>query len=157
MPSASPLDSLRAEHQAMWALLDILKQEQQHLVVADIEGLTSLTAEKSALVAQMASLAQSRHGALAAAGFLPQEAGMEAWVAASGDAEATQLWQGLLAHTHEAKEMNRINGMLINKHMSHTQGALQALRPQAAAANNLYGPSGSHSSSMSKSRGFLAG
>ncbi len=154
---ATPIHSLREEHKVMAALLDILKQEQQHLVAADIESLPDLTAEKSALVAQMAALANARHSALGAAGFLAQEAGMEAWIAALNDDVATHLWQTLLADTHEAKELNRINGMLINKHMSHTQGALQALRPKAAAANNLYGPSGSHATTFSKSRGFLAG
>jgi flagella synthesis protein FlgN len=155
--SASPMNSLQEEHKVMAALLDILKQEQQHLVAADIEGLTGLTAEKSALVAQMASLANARHSALGAAGFLAQEAGMEAWIASLNDDIATQLWQNLLADTHEAKELNRINGTLINKHMTHTQGALQALRPKAAAAENLYGPSGGHATTFSKSRGFLAG
>jgi flagellar biosynthesis protein FlgN len=154
---ATPIDSLQEEHKVMGALLDILKQEQQHLVAADIEGLTELTAEKSALVAQMAALANARHSALGAAGFLAQEAGMADWIAALNDDVATQLWQNLLADTHQAKELNRINGMLINKHMSHTQGALQALRPQATAANSLYGPSGSHATTFSKSRGFLAG
>ncbi|MFA9215547.1 MAG: flagella synthesis protein FlgN [Sphingomonadaceae bacterium] len=154
---ATPSARLHEEHQVMSALLDILKQEQQHLVAAEIEGLPDLTAEKSALVAQMATLAQARHSALGAAGFLAQETGMAAWVAAQQDQPTSALWQQLLDATHEAKELNRINGMLINKHMSHTQGALQALRPQATAAGNLYGPSGGHATTFSKSRGFLAG
>ena len=52
--------------------------------------------------------------------------------------------------------MNRVNGMLINKQMNHAQGALQALRPQTAAANHFYGPGGL-STSLPRSRGFLAG
>ncbi len=154
---ATPMNTLHEEHKVMLALLDILKQEQQHLVAADIENLPNLTVEKSALVAQMAALAHARHSALGAAGFLAQETGMAAWIAALNDDVATQLWQNLLTDTQEAKELNRINGMLINKHMSHTQGALQALRPKTAAASSLYGPSGSQATTFSKSRGFLAG
>jgi flagella synthesis protein FlgN len=150
------MDSLREEHAAMTALLDLLKQEQQHLLDADIEGLTAVTAAKSALVNQMSVLAIQRHRALGAAGFAAQESGMDGWIAAHGDADAASLWQGLLELTQQAKELNRISGMLINKHMSHTQGALQALRPQAAASSSFYGPSG-HTTTTSRSRGFLAG
>jgi len=154
--SASPMISLREEHKVMTALLDVLKQEQNHLVAADIDALTSLTAEKTALVSQMAQLSQQRNAALGAAGFPAREAGMDGWIAASGETEANTLWQALLANTHEARELNRINGMLINRHMQHTQGALQALRPPAATAASVYGPSG-HTTTTSKSRGFLAG
>ena len=157
MSAPTPLTQLREEHQLMASLLDVLKQEQQHLVAADIDQLTAATAQKSALVQQMAMLATQRHQALNRAGYPAQENGMPDWIAACGDTEAGPLWQALLEQTRTAKELNRINGMLINKHMSHTQGALQALRPKAAAANNLYGPSGSHATTFSKSRGFLAG
>jgi flagella synthesis protein FlgN len=61
-----------------------------------------------------------------------------------------------LQQTREAKELNRINGMLINKQMNHTQGALQALRPASATTNNFYGPGGM-STTLPRSRGFLAG
>lgn len=156
MASVSPVSVLREEHAVITALLEVLKQEQQHLIAAHIDGLTELTPGKSALVSQLAALASQRHGALGAAGFAPQETGMDGWIAASGDSAAAPLWQQLLALTQEAKELNRINGMLINKHMSHTQGALQALRPKAAASSSFYGPSG-HATTSTKSRGFLAG
>lgn len=153
--SASPMNSLREENKLMAALLDILKQEQTHLVAAEIDALASLTAEKSALVSQMAQLSQQRNAALGAAGFPAREAGMDDWIAATGGGEAGELWQALLATTQEARELNRINGMLINRQMQYTQGALQALRPPQAAAA-VYGPSG-HTTSSAKSRGFLAG
>lgn len=156
MQTVDPMQLLREEQRLMTTLLDVLKQEQQHLVAADIDGLTALTPEKSALVGQMASLARQRHDALGAAGFAPQEAGMTQWIAACGDGAAAQMWQTLLEQTREAKELNRINGMLINKHMSHTQGALQALRPRAAASSSFYGPSG-HATTSTTSRGFFAG
>jgi flagella synthesis protein FlgN len=158
--SITPLACLREEHQLIASLLDVLKQEQRHLVGADIDKLTLLTPQKSALVGRMAMLANQRHAALGAAGFKASESGMESWVAASAavnaQAEAPTLWRELLASTHEAKELNRINGMLINKHMGHTQEALKALRPQAATANSFYGPSG-HATTSTTSRGFLAG
>jgi len=151
MPSACPMTSLREEHKAMELLLTLMKQEQQHLIAADIDSLTALTAQKTALVQQMAGLASARHGALAAAGFPAREEGMDAWLAASGDATAAPLWTRVLAQTREAKELNRVNGMLINKHMAHAQGALNAMRP-AAQSGAIYGPSGQTTASPTSRR-----
>jgi len=158
MATATPLDSLREEQQIMTALLGLLKQEQQLLVAAEMEGMPAITTKKSALVTQLTLLSAQRHRALGKAGFPAAEAGMDEWIAASSsDAEAAaSLWQTLLQQTREAKELNRINGMLINKQMNHTQGALQALRPANTAANNFYGPGGM-STTLPRSRGFLAG
>lgn len=156
MHTVDPMHLLREEQRLMTSLLEVLKQEQQHLVAANIDGLTALTPEKSALVGQLSTLAKRRHGALGAAGFVPQEAGMTEWIAARGDSAGDALWQTLLEQTRAAKELNRVNGMLINKHMSHTQGALQALRPRAAASSSFYGPSG-HATTSTTSRGFFAG
>lgn len=158
MTTVTPLNSLREEEQIMSTLLDLLRQEQQLLVTAEIEGLPAITTRKTALVTQMTLLSAQRHRSLGKCGFPAEEAGMDAWIAASGVAreESAGLWQALLQHTREAKELNRVNGMLINKQMGHTQGALQALRPQGGSANNFYGPGGI-STSLPRSRGFLAG
>src|SRR5471032_3639071 len=97
---ATPLNSLREEHKIMTTLLDVLKQEQAHLITADIDSLTVVTTEKSALVNHMTILAGQRHRALGAAGYPAQESGMDAWIAASGEADAAPIWQALLAQTH---------------------------------------------------------
>lgn len=158
MTTVTPLNSLREEAHIMSTLLDVLRQEQQLLVTAEIEGLSAVTTRKTALVTQMTLLSAQRHRSLGKCGFPAEEAGMDAWIAASGEAreESAGLWQALLQHTRVAKELNRVNGMLINKQMGHTQGALQALRPQGGSANNFYGPGGI-STSLPRSRGFLAG
>ena len=156
--TTTPLNSLREEEHIMATLLDVLKQEQRLLVAADVEGLPAVTTRKTALVTQMTLLSAQRHRALAKCGFPAEEAGMDAWIAASGDEreESARLWQTLLEHTRGAKELNRVNGLLINKQMSHTQGALQALRPRNAPANSFYGPGGI-ATTVPRSRGFIAG
>ncbi len=153
MAAISPKHSLQAELDKITELLAVLKQEQQDLVAADIEHLTALTPHKSALVNAMADLAAGRHRALADAGFPALEAGMESWLQAQHDDAANLLWQRLLDQTREAKELNRLNGILINKHLGHTQGALQALRPQQTT---VYGPSGLTTGGSTR-RGFIAG
>lgn len=158
MPNTSPLSTLRDEKQLITTLLDLLKQEQQLLVSADSDGLTTVTPLKSSLVAQMAQLAEQRHGALGAAGYAPREAGMETWLDACKDAAAASLWQDLLALTREAKEMNRVNGMLINKQMAHNQAVLNAMRQPAARSgeNAFYGPTGQATAS-GPSRRYVVG
>ncbi len=158
MTTVTPLNSLREEEHIMATLLDVLRQEQQLLVSAEIESLPAVTTRKTALVTQMTLLSAQRHRALGKCGFAAEEAGMDAWIAASGAAreESDRLWQALLQHTRAAKELNRVNGMLINKQMAHTQDALQAVRPQGAPNNNFYGPGGI-STSLPRSRGFIAG
>nr|WP_315396607.1 flagellar protein FlgN [uncultured Duganella sp.] len=156
MTTATPLNNLREEEQIMASLLELLKQEQQLLVTAEIDGLPAVTAKKTALIAQMTLLSAQRHRALGKAGFPAEEAGMEAWIAAGADEHIARAWRMLLEHTREAKEMNRLNGMLINKQMGHTQGALQALQPLSSGGNNFYSASGM-ASTIPRSRGFLAG
>ncbi|MRW83306.1 flagellar protein FlgN [Pseudoduganella sp. FT26W] len=158
MTTVTPLNSLREEAHIMATLLDVLRQEQQLLVAADMEGLPAVTTRKTALVTQMTLLSAQRHRSLGKCGFPAEEAGMDAWIAASGEArdESATLWSALLQHTRDAKELNRVNGMLINKQMGHTQDALQALRPQGSTNNNFYGPGGI-TTTLPRSRGFLAG
>ena len=155
MSALNPMSSLREEQQLITELVDVLKQEQAHLVVADVAGLTTVTPAKTALVQRMTVLASQRHRALGAAGFIAGEAGMEPWITRSGGSDARALWLQLLEQTRAAKELNRVNGLLINRHMGYTQSALDALRPKVKA-NSVYGPSGMTNNST-RSRGFLVG
>ena len=62
-----------------------------------------------------------------------------------GNDEARAQWEALLALAREAKELNRVNGMLINKQLAHNQGVLNALRMPAGAGadvGGVYGASG---------------
>jgi flagella synthesis protein FlgN len=138
-----PTTTLRDELQLINSVLELMKQEQQFLVAADGDGLAAITPQKSALVQQMAGLAARRHQALGAAGVAASEAGMEDWLAGSNSEAARSLWLELLERTREAKEINRVNGMLINKQMMNTQVVLNAMRtPAGNADSTVYGPSG---------------
>jgi flagella synthesis protein FlgN len=141
----SPITTtLRDEQRLITTLVDLMKQEQQFLVSADSDGLNTITPQKSALVQQAASLAGQRHQALAAAGHPATEAGMDQWLAGSNDDAARGAWLELLELTREAKELNRINGMLVNKQMANTQVILNAMRTPAGGTDSagVYGPGG---------------
>jgi flagella synthesis protein FlgN len=65
------------------------------------------------------------------------------------------LWSGMIATAQAAKEINRTNGLLINKHMVHSQNALNILRGQTGS-NNFYGPDGQTKNSVN-SRNLVIG
>lgn len=154
---ASPIDTLAREQQLVSSLLDLMKQEQQCLISADIDGLNTITPQKADLTNQLAILANQRHQALGAAGFAAEEAGMQAWIDGANDNAATDAWRRLFDLVREAKELNRVNGMLVNKQMTHNQNLINAMRqPADAADSTVYGPTGQTAPS-GPSRRFVVG
>jgi flagella synthesis protein FlgN len=140
-----PAATLEEERRVAQELIDCLKDEQQCLISADMGTLVLATGEKSALVTRLATLARARHRALGMAGHSADEAGMSAWLETSRKSPThEQQWQGLLALARDAKELNRVNGILIGGHLSRTQGLLQAMRGGTPNAG-VYGPDGQHS------------
>ncbi len=153
----SPTTTLRDEQQLIDSLIGLMKQEQQFLVSADTAGLATLTPQKAALVQQASQLAGQRHETLGAAGFAPGETGMADWLAGGADDSARALWHELLALTRQAKELNRVNGMLVNKQMTNTQVVLNAMRTPAGGSDaGVYGRSG-QAAPAGPSRRFVVG
>lgn len=142
MPT-SPISTVSTETRHVSALIELMQQEQALLVAADADGLAELTPRKNDLLRELAALSATRHAALAAAGCEGSEAGMEPWLAVGGNSDARSQWGALLDLARQAKELNRVNGMLINKQLAHNQGVLNALRmPAGAEAAGVYGASG---------------
>jgi flagella synthesis protein FlgN len=155
MAIASPGATLRDEQQLIGSIVELMKTEQQFLVSADADGLSTLTPKKLQLSQKAAELSRLRHKALGAAGFAATENGMEPWLAVSGNDELRSEWNRLLELTRQAKELNRVNGMLVNKQLAHTQGMLNALRP-AGNGTGVYGPGG-QAMPAGPSRRFVVG
>jgi flagellar biosynthesis protein FlgN len=148
--------SLGDELVAANALLQLLKQEQAQLINANVDELDKVTEEKTKIVARMTELAQNRHRALAAAGFEASEAGMQTWTKSPTALPAAgKSWNELLGIAQQAKELNRVNGLLIGQHMARNQKALNTLQgsPQGGT---MYGPNG-QSTSQPSSRKLVVG
>jgi flagella synthesis protein FlgN len=141
--------SLGEELRAAATLLDLLKQEQSHLINANVDELAKLTEEKTKIVVRMGELAQNRHRALAGAGFDASETGMQKWVDSGTSPAAGKSWKELLELAREAKELNRVNGLLIGQHLGRNQAALNILHgaPQGGA---MYGPNGQSATQPNK-------
>lgn len=157
MPSsAHPAAGLSDEQAVARHLVELLMQEQAHLISANIDALVIVTEEKTKLVAQLSGLGSSRYQALAACGHAPNETGMRDWVnSATDNSSAGESWAALLALAESAKELNRINGMLISTHMVHTQTAINALNGNRKSSN-FYGPDG-QTTARTLGRGIIAG
>jgi flagella synthesis protein FlgN len=140
-----PAATLEEEQRVAQELIDCLKDEQQCLIRADMAPLALTTTRKAALVTRLATLSKSRHHALGMVGHAADESGMPTWLPTSRKPPIHgQQWQALLALARDAKEVNRVNGVLIGAHLSRTQGMLQAMRGGTANAG-VYGPNGQHS------------
>ncbi|MDQ2822587.1 MAG: flagellar protein FlgN [Pseudomonadota bacterium] len=156
----TPSTTLQDEQHLMSSMLTLLKQEQASLVDAHAEGVAEITLLKSDTITQLGDLARQRHAALASAGFDAAESGMEPWLAARGDATVRANWDQLLELTRSAKELNRVNGMLVARQLAHNQTVLNAMRTPAGgagpAAPGLYGPGG-QTAGFGPSRRFVVG
>lgn len=152
---ANPGSSLSEESMAARSLLQLLQQEQDRLIAAKIDGLAELTEEKAKIVARMTELATMRHSALAAAGFEPKESGMKAWLEKIASKTISKSWSDLLSLMRHAKEINRTNGMLINKHLARNQVALNVLHG-GPHGGNFYGPDG-QTRAFASTRGLVIG
>ncbi|HEY4540812.1 MAG TPA: flagellar protein FlgN [Noviherbaspirillum sp.] len=143
--ASNPAATLAEELAAGRSLLQLLKDEQELLIKADVDGLNKATEEKSRLVGTMGELALRRHRSLAAAGHPASESGMQDWLNSLKDPKAgqqiRQTWSTLIELGSLAKELNRTNGMLIGQHMARTQNALYVLQG-GQQGEQLYGPNG---------------
>ncbi|RBA25776.1 flagella synthesis protein FlgN [Herminiimonas fonticola] len=153
----NPADSLIKEHQAVRALTELLQQEQEQLVAGNIEAIAALTEPKAKAAVRMAELAAGRHQALAKAGFEADESGMKVWLATPAASEtAQQSWRELIALAEVGKELNRVNGTLINKQMVRNQNVLNILQHGSVQGNAVYGPDG-QTANKSVKRHIVAG
>jgi flagella synthesis protein FlgN len=154
--AASPAESFNDEREAIHSLLELLRREQTHLIDADVDSLAKVTGEKSGIATQISELAKRRHRMLAVAGFEATELGMQAWAESPAATEADRdSWKQLLELAQSAKELNRVNGLLISQHIGRNQSALNVLQG-AQGGGSFYGPNG-HSTTKIGSRRLVVG
>lgn len=121
-------------------LLELLKREQGSLVKVDVDALEGLLSEKARILQDLNTSTQARFKAVSALGFNADEQGLATWLAKQ-DAPLQQSWNHFQSLLTQAKELNRVNGILITKHFARNQQALDTLgRPPAAS--QFYGPNG---------------
>ena len=121
--------------------VELLRREQVSLTHGVADDLPQVADQKNGLVIQLNQLSAQRAAFLEACGLTADRAGIDAWCAQAQDQEAAETWQKVLLLAAEARELNRVNGELIQIRMQFTAKALEAL---SGAKNSLelYGPDG---------------
>ena len=153
--ATTPASTLSDEIALTAELIGVLKEEQAHLVAADIKGLVAITEQKSRIVSNISALTMQRYSRLAQAGYKAMEGGMRAWLDANPhDPEYDQAWAELLKLAQSVKSLNNTNGILIGKHMVYNQNALNILR--GTQATGFYGPDGQATTKVQR-RGVVVG
>lgn len=122
-------------------LLAVLSREQTSLVAADVDAIESLLEEKSALLQSLSSVATARYELLGNNGFEANESGMAAWLGQQSKSALNASWTNLQKSLAQAKEMNRLNGMLIGRHFSRNQQMLNQLQG-TTESSGVYGRNG---------------
>lgn len=134
-------------------LLNDLQSEQSALVSADLDTIERMVDKRVELLQGLGAAANARYDALAAAGFEPNEQGMSAWLKKQSSQLLDQAWVSFQQQLVQAKELNRLNGILINKNFQRNQEKLDALNGKTSAPQ-FYGKNGQAHRANSSRSGF---
>lgn len=145
----------KQDAQLLSELVSLLTKEQAALVNMDIDEVESILDQKSKLIQTIANATKMRHKALAQAGYDANENGMVTWLRANDTKALKVQWDAFQKQLAQAKELNRVNGQVINQHFQRNQQMISQLQGKAvnAGAGSVYGPNGqttfsSHTRSM---------
>ena len=140
------LQILAEEAESIQQFVDLLNLEQVALASGETDALPEFAEKKSKLAVTLNKLAGQRSTLLSAQGFSIDRKGVEAWHAKHPTEQSVaDTWSTILTLAAEARELNRVNGELIQLRLNVTAKALQALQ---AGKNSLdlYGPDGQSTS-----------
>lgn len=136
-----------AELAAWKQLVSTLIQEQVLLRDGDIETLTGLAEHKRNLVVALAPHIKARGTLLIENNQPSTDQGMETLIRASGNRQAALVWREIRETERMARDLNQINGRLINLRLAGVDQALNVLT-SAAGGQKLYNPGGQAAYSM---------
>lgn len=129
------------EKNAILELVNIIKEEQNYLIDADIANLQRLTIKKSEIIRKIAELSNIRHNTLVSIGYEPRNINMQEWLDSIIDSNVHAIWTEILLLAKTAKELNNTNGLLINKHLTLNKNTLNVLQG-TLSGEGIYGPDG---------------
>lgn len=136
------LRTLESEADAVSEFVRLLKLEQVALENGDINDLVGFTQDKTTVSNELTALANQRNTALAGLGLASDRTGIEDWLKGRpSDIRGRNAWARIVELATEARNLNNLNGTLIQIRMQHNAQALAALQG-ASRTLNLYGPDG---------------
>ncbi|MBL8393757.1 MAG: flagellar protein FlgN [Candidatus Accumulibacter sp.] len=136
------LPLIEAEIATVRSFVELLEQEQQMLIDGSVDQMMELLPRKNLLGTRLTEFADQRSQVLAAAGLSADRVGLDAWFASHTEETGTRTaWSVLLSLARQARELNRVNGEVIELRMQHNSQALDVLLGTTGALG-LYGPDG---------------
>jgi flagellar biosynthesis protein FlgN len=148
-PNAKSAITFEQDAQLVIQLLKDLQNEQAALVVSDIDTIETLIDKRLVLLQQLSIAAKYRYDALAAQGYEANENGMAKWLKVQAKPALDKAWVSFQKSLIQAKEMNRLNGVLISKHFNRNQQVLNQIKADPQSTD-IYSKSG-----QSKSQSYL--
>ncbi len=127
MSTVGLLDLLCQERDTLKTLLGILSEEQVLLLRARIEDLPTVTQKKLSALTRLSALANCREQSFSAGGFAPPERGVRTWLDQHPVPRMAEVWAEVCSMLPLARELNRLNGMLISKRLYLSQQSLSLL------------------------------
>ena len=132
--------ALNHEADCLQQLLDILKQEHEALLAADIDALERVTASKNQVLAAQLDAESTRHRVLSQSSFDSTDEGLRQLIAKCDNREQlNDSVSRLNSLTQQCRANNRINGRLIMQKQEHARGALNVIRQTSNTASTYSG------------------
>jgi flagellar biosynthesis/type III secretory pathway chaperone len=136
---------LKREAELVVRFRDTLIREQEILRSGKADGLAEISEEKLSLVESLNHAGIERARILSSSDDITID--MQVWFSANPrETECLRLWEKLLVLAREVREINELNGRLINALHQKTNDALVILT-QGQADRSLYGSNGQTSPS----------
>lgn len=136
-------NALTIEVGALRAFVCLLQEEQRLLTENQTETLLATAERKSAQALHLNQLAESRLVLIRRQHPELSDDDIASWLA-ENSAECRTIWQEMRELADQAKQLNRVNGELIQMKLRHNQQTLTTLT-QAVQKADLYGPDGQRS------------
>ena len=173
----------QSEATLVQSLISVLEREQKTLVSADIESIEMLMDEKAQILQKISSASQARYQQLKVQGFEASEAGMASFIQSiipnaefnttlnsSANSEAAQYetakyetathWMDFQKSLTQAKELNRVNGVLISRHFNRNRemlSDLQGNQQNKQSTSMIYGANGQQSGGQQLGSNYSGG
>ncbi len=147
MPASSAVNELvsviSAEVAETTVFISLLQEEQEALQSGKIDSLEVVAEKKTESLTRLAPYSMHRNRILTDAGYASDRIGIDAWLEARpGDEAVRTVWRQLQDHAQQARELNRINGELIQMRVQQNNQILDVLLSASQPRGSLYGPDG---------------
>ena len=123
------------------ALLSALNEESNALKERNSDQISALAKTKATLVKQIEDRARAKVKLITASGAKIEAGKVKTGIDALGDQELSALWHESLVKLDECKELNQINGLIIERSRTRNKKIMDLVRGQHSTPT-LYGNKG---------------